>query len=476
MPGPATKLGSLTAHGGTVIGPGCPTVMIEKVPAIRVGADMHVCPMVNPGVPPIPHVGMNNIGPGVPTVLIGKMPASTVGDNFLCVGPPAPVVMGATTVMIGTGAGGGGGGGGGAGPVAQAKQALKAGKVKAVEGTENYPLEVQATAIVMQQYCTPEGKELDLEIFAALAEQHKQREEEEKYGLTIADFVEILQQIEADEGYEAARFFASHLDYSKLCELTRAFVTGENTNEKNDPNQMPTRFMLLYGADDNKLQQINDHPDRFEEEEHKITVANLRKALILLGHELAEEGPFDDEVWQVFVQFLSDRRGSVEQPPSEPYIVQPGEDLGTLAQRFGLASWKYLYELNKEAIGDNPDILPEGIELEIPHWDTTTGDEKIEAKNTNPFTYTGGLGFRYPWVPFSLSLVDSNKKSAPPVTETEFAILDPNKKDIRFTATVTDTHQIKMLVPDVPKGSFALRGYPLIMNGKNHIHPEDLKK
>lgn len=82
MAGPATKLGSLTAHGGTVIGPGCPTVHSEKTPAIRVGADMHLCPIVTPGTPPVPHVGMNNIVPGVPTVLIGKMPCIYNGGQF----------------------------------------------------------------------------------------------------------------------------------------------------------------------------------------------------------------------------------------------------------------------------------------------------------------------------------------------------------------------------------------------------------
>lgn len=68
-------------------------------PAARI-TDMHVCPLLTPGVPPIPHVGGPIIGPGVPTVLIGKLPASVVGDNCVCVGPPDTVAMGSTTVMI----------------------------------------------------------------------------------------------------------------------------------------------------------------------------------------------------------------------------------------------------------------------------------------------------------------------------------------------------------------------------------------
>src|SRR3954454_21789750 len=68
-------------------------------PAARVG-DMHVCPMVTPGVPPIPHVGGPVLPPGVPTVLIGKMPAATATGMCVCVGPPDVIAMGSTTVLI----------------------------------------------------------------------------------------------------------------------------------------------------------------------------------------------------------------------------------------------------------------------------------------------------------------------------------------------------------------------------------------
>jgi uncharacterized Zn-binding protein involved in type VI secretion len=69
-------------------------------PAARV-TDMHLCPMVTPGTPPVPHVGGPVNGPGVPTVLIGKLPAAVVGDLLVCVGPPDTIVKGSATVMIG---------------------------------------------------------------------------------------------------------------------------------------------------------------------------------------------------------------------------------------------------------------------------------------------------------------------------------------------------------------------------------------
>ena len=71
-----------------------------SAPAARIG-DMHVCPMLTPGLPPIPHVGGPVTGPGCPTVLIGNMPAAVVGDMLVCVGPPDVIVKGSATVLIG---------------------------------------------------------------------------------------------------------------------------------------------------------------------------------------------------------------------------------------------------------------------------------------------------------------------------------------------------------------------------------------
>ena len=62
----AARVGDLSNHGGTITGPGVPTVLIGGMPAAVVG-DMHVCPIPPPG--------------HVPTV--------------------SPFPMGSTTVMIG---------------------------------------------------------------------------------------------------------------------------------------------------------------------------------------------------------------------------------------------------------------------------------------------------------------------------------------------------------------------------------------
>jgi uncharacterized Zn-binding protein involved in type VI secretion len=71
------------------------------MPAAARLTDLHACPMVTPGLPPIPHVGGPIAGPGVPTVLIGGLPAAVVGDMAVCVGPPDTIIKGSATVMIG---------------------------------------------------------------------------------------------------------------------------------------------------------------------------------------------------------------------------------------------------------------------------------------------------------------------------------------------------------------------------------------
>lgn len=68
-------------------------------PAARL-TDFHQCPMVTPGVPPVPHVGGPIAGPGAPTVLIGGLPAAKVGDLAVCVGPPDAIIKGSGSVMI----------------------------------------------------------------------------------------------------------------------------------------------------------------------------------------------------------------------------------------------------------------------------------------------------------------------------------------------------------------------------------------
>lgn len=86
----AARLGDLTAHGGAVVGPGVPTVLVGGMPAAVLG-DLHACP-IQPGHPP-----STPFTAGSATVLIGGRPALRAGDPAAC---GASVAAGLPTVVI----------------------------------------------------------------------------------------------------------------------------------------------------------------------------------------------------------------------------------------------------------------------------------------------------------------------------------------------------------------------------------------
>lgn len=90
---PAARVADVSTHGGTIVGPGAPTVLIGGMPASVLG-DNHVCP-----IPPPAHVPTVSPFPmGSTTVLIGGVPAIRVGDTCIC---GASAAVGAPTVIIG---------------------------------------------------------------------------------------------------------------------------------------------------------------------------------------------------------------------------------------------------------------------------------------------------------------------------------------------------------------------------------------
>ncbi len=89
----AVRVGDLSNHGGTIIGPGAPTVMIGGMPA-AVAGDMHVC-----ALPPVSHQPTASSFPvGSATVLIGGKPALRTTDTCIC---GAMAAIGEPTVLIG---------------------------------------------------------------------------------------------------------------------------------------------------------------------------------------------------------------------------------------------------------------------------------------------------------------------------------------------------------------------------------------
>ncbi len=89
----AARVFDLTNHPGMISGPGASNVLINGVPAARMG-DMHTC-----ALPPVagPHPP-TAISGGSSSVLIGKQPAARLGDLAGC---GAAIVVGSPNVVIG---------------------------------------------------------------------------------------------------------------------------------------------------------------------------------------------------------------------------------------------------------------------------------------------------------------------------------------------------------------------------------------
>ena len=53
---------------------------------------------------------------------------------------------------------------------------------------------------------------------------------------------------------------------------------------------------------------------------------------------------------------------------AKTYTVDSGDNLSTIAeQELGDANrWREIYELNKDVIGENPDLIQPGMELKLP--------------------------------------------------------------------------------------------------------------
>lgn len=89
----AARVTDISNHGGTVVGPGVPTVLVGGKPAAVLG-DLHVCALPPSGHQPTtsPFVA------GSASVLIGGKPALRVSDACVC---GAMVVVGEPTVQVG---------------------------------------------------------------------------------------------------------------------------------------------------------------------------------------------------------------------------------------------------------------------------------------------------------------------------------------------------------------------------------------
>jgi uncharacterized Zn-binding protein involved in type VI secretion len=88
----AARVGDISNHGGTILGPGVNNVLIGGKPVAVVG-DTHIC-----SLPPVSHQPTASVFLiGSTTVLIGGRPALRTSDVCLC---GATAAVGEPTVII----------------------------------------------------------------------------------------------------------------------------------------------------------------------------------------------------------------------------------------------------------------------------------------------------------------------------------------------------------------------------------------
>ena len=144
------------------------------------------------------------------------------------------------------------------------------------------------------------------------------------------------------------------------------------------------------------------------------------------------------------------------------YTVKEGETLGIISKKFGMPSWKYLYELNKDVIGENPDLLKAGTVLNIPIIEESLGYQLLRDKGVNPEDWLGGLRYNYPWVPVSFTVGnpdgtvykeydEQGNERAEFVKKKKYEIKDADTGRVLATGEISKSEEISVLVPDVKK-------------------------
>jgi hypothetical protein len=290
-------------------------------------------------------------------------------------------------------------------------------------------------------------------------------EPEKTKTLTVKDVVEILEKIEEKQGYEAARYYAANcIDYWRLNILAQRYVkeTDEAKREEdkdNDPNLMPSRYMLLCGADDDELRgrgNIDEHPDRFEGEEHKISVANLRKGLKLLGYNVEESGAFDDTVYHAFLQYHwrhgRVRLGSVCEEKDD--FEKPLDDI---ADKYGMFTWKIIQDKY------NGEVDNDRIQEEL---NTEYGDKLLTEKGVDPQTYRPGVAYHYVWVPFRLVINRNEGESSEPrdeEKESEYEIIEGKDYALVAEGKIVD-NKIEGLFPNAESPLVFIDGTRIFFN------------
>ena len=243
---------------------------------------------------------------------------------------------------------------------------------------------------------------------------------------SIKDIVDKLLEIEASNGYDAAHLASKQFNYSEICKMAHI------GDPKNDPNIMPSRFMLIPGADDETLQakgNLNEAPWSVAQNTgtpELISIANLRRNLAFEGFlnngstaspqtpsadpivtnistarvrsERDEHSYFDDLLKANLFDYLRVEQANIPSAPrrieERVYVIEPGEDLGKIAKKFHYPNWQVIHEANRSTI-PNPNRVRAGQRIILPPLVTTDLTQWREEREA-PAAISTGQRFEYP--------------------------------------------------------------------------------
>jgi hypothetical protein len=137
--------------------------------------------------------------------------------------------------------------------------------------------------------------------------------------------------------------------------------------------------------------------------------------------------------------------------------------LDDVAERYGLATWKNFY-------GDECGDGEGGVDHKkvMKKINSTYGDELLKEKGGVPHDYRSGICYRYPWVPFSLTINRSDEEKAEEKDtdkdkEVRYEIYDGERYALVAEGKVADD-KIEGLFPDIEDPVIFVDGVRIWLN------------
>ncbi len=294
--------------------------------------------------------------------------------------------------------------------------------------------------------------------------------------LTIAKIARKLRQIEGGSRYEEACFFASKIGWEGICGLV------EVGHPENDPNLMPSRYMILPGASDDELRKkgnLNNFPHPLHKNSPKqMSVYNLKQFLILGDYlkgdkpywqtqeqhtqeeldQLKEDGgietselsaltgsaEMDSDVAGALSQFLG-KQTLPDPAGGTSYTIRDGDTLSAIAEENDFPNWQSIWQNNKHII-KNPDLIFPGDEIELPDLRNDELEPWFHEFDNGQAVWGGSTHYQFPASYFSLTLADRNGSEIKEKTKSEFQgyLATPH---LFYCFNIQNSKEIQVLMP-----------------------------